>query len=308
MRSLQCARQVVCLLALVVAAVPRAEAQLGGLRRAVERRVEQKAEDRVQAANLIEPTFDQTTLEITAERLDRYQAAMEKMKLQRTANRQRYEAMQTQRSALVDSSQAADNQRDRETYQRTGDQYDACRRDTREALEAAQEKRIQDLTARMQRDPVGSQSDPKVKEIMATMQAMSAAQQRGDAAGVQRATERMQTLMGGATDSASLDRAAVGKCGARPAKPASMVRSELLRARADSVEKAARTLIGASGGVKGAEVGMTDAQASMFWERIQSWLNGMQPSAPITRTFTKAEYELLVARRGELRKAFSGSE
>jgi len=52
---------------------------------------------------------------------------------------------------------------------------------------------------------------------------------------------------------------------------------------------------------------MTDLQARMMWERVQSWLNGMQKAAPITRTFTKAEYDLLVSRRSDLRKAFSGS-
>ena len=99
-----------CVLLSSVGLVLPVQAQLGGLRRAVERRVEQKAEDRVQVANLIEPTFDQTTLEITAARLDRYQAAMTALRSQRAANRQRYEAMQTQRSATADSANQADNQ------------------------------------------------------------------------------------------------------------------------------------------------------------------------------------------------------
>ena len=113
-------------------------------------------------------------------------------------------------------------------------------------------------------------------------------------------------VMGAAGDSASLDRAAVAKCGARPAKPASMVRAEAFRARADSSLKIANGLIGDFGCPRGTEVRLTDLQAKMFCERITSWLNGMRQDALITRTFTKAEYDLLVARRRGLRAVASG--
>ena len=297
-----------CVLLSSVGLVLPVQAQLGGLRRAVERRVEQKAEDRVQVANLIEPTFDQTTLEITAARLDRYQAAMTALRSQRAANRQRYEAMQTQRSATADSANQADNQAERTTYERASQRFADCRNDVRSAAEAEQERKTQELAGRMQRDPVGAQNDPKVKQMMAIMQAMSAAQQSGDTVAVNRAIARMTTLMGGILDSASLDKAALPRCGARPRKPASMVRAELLKARADSIEVVARQLMSTSGGVKGADVGMTDVQSRMFWERIQSFLNGIRQDAPITRTFSKAEYDLLVSRRAALKTAFSGSD
>jgi len=291
----------------VLIAMP-AHAQLGGLRRAVERRVEQKAEDRVGAANLIPPTFDATTIEITTERLDRYQAAMEKFRTQRNANRARYEQMMEARSATADSAQALESSPVHETYRKAVDTYRDCRSDVSQAADAESERRAEELTARMQRDPVGMQSDPKVREILALMQTMAAAQQRGDTAALFRAQQRYQAVMGGAGDSASLDRAATPKCGARPIKPPVVVRQEALAARAESLRKAADALMSASGGVKGAEVGMTDVQAKMFWERIQSWLNGMQQNAVITRTFTQGEYDLLVSRRDALRRVFSGSE
>lgn len=297
-----------CLLAAAVVLAAPAQAQLGALRRAAERRVEQKAEDRVQAANLIEPVFDNTTLEITPQRLDRYLAAMMTVKAQRGANRQRYEAMQTQRSALMDSANAAGNDRERQAYERADNTYGQCRQEVRSAAEAEQEKKAEALQQRMQRDPIGAQSDPQVKQMMGLVQEMGAAQQRGDTAALRSAQERMTTMFGVATDSVSLDRRANPKCGARPARPASMVRADAFRARADSVEREARALNSASGGVKGAEVGMTDVQARMFWERIASFLAGMRNEAPISRTFSKAEYELLVAKRTEVRRAFSGSE
>jgi hypothetical protein len=285
-----------------------AQAQLGGLRRAAERRVEQKAEDRVQVANLIEPTFDNTTLEITSDRLDKYLVAMQRVKAQRGANQQRYEAMRAQSSALTDSANAATNERERQAFERADNTYGQCRQAVRTAAEAEQERKGEALRQRMQRDPIGAQSDPQVKQMMAVVQEIGAAQQSGDTAAVRRAQEKMTRMFGVSTDSVSLDRSATPKCGARPVKPASMVRAEAFHARADSVERESRGLNLASGAVKGAEVGMTDVQARMFWERIASWLAGMRNDAPITRTFAKAEYDILVAKRGDLRRAFSGSE
>lgn len=285
-----------------------AQAQLGALRRAAERRVEQKAEDRVASATLIPPVFDATTVELTAERLDRYMAAMEKLKGTRAQNRQRYDAMQTQISAAREAAQRADNPKERQGYERSADRYRDCRNDVVEALEAASEAQMTQMSQRMQRDPAGSLNDPKVKQFQSAMTTMAAAQQAGDTAGVRRATERMQGVMGMVVDSAAIDGKAAAKCGARPQKPRSMVLADSLGKHAEQLQVDANALVSTTGGVKGSEVGMTDVQARMVWERIQSWLNGVQDSAPITRTFAKAEYDLLLARRGALRKAFANSE
>lgn len=296
-----------CLSAATSAFSAPANAQLGALRRAAERRVEQKAEDRVQVANLIEPTFDNTTLEITPERLERYTAAMEKLKADRAANRARYEAMQTHRSALIDSSNAVENRKETETYNRATQAYESCRSDVLRDIRRAAEASNEALAERMRRDPIGMQQDPKVKEMMAALQEMAAAQRSNDTAAVRRATERMHKMGAAEPDSAGVDRAAAAKCGARPAKPGSLVRAEEMRERAAAIDKAANELNRSSGGVSGALVGMTDAQAKMMWERIQSWLWGMRQDAAITRTFTRAEYDQLVASRGKLQRAFSGS-
>ncbi len=289
-----------------------AEAQLGGLRRAVERRVEKKAEekveDRIAAATLIPPTFDATTIEITGDRLDRYIAAMETRKASLASNRQRYDAMQSQISAMREAAQKADIPAERRRFEDAENKYRECRSEVVSALEQESERQMTSITTRMQADPVGMQNDPKVRAIVSGMQALVAAQQSGDSAAVQRATARIQSLMGVVSDSASIDRRAATKCGARPAKPRSMVVSDSLSKRATAMTSDANALLSTSGGVKGAEVGMTDAQARMFWERIQSWLNGVQDSAPITRAFTRAEYDLLLARRAALRKAFANSE
>ncbi len=289
-----------------------AQAQLGGLRRAVERRVEKKAEekvdDRITAATLIPPTFDSRTVEITAERLDRYTAAMERRRVALASNRQRYDAMQGEVSALREAAQQADNPAERRNYEQADTRYRDCRGDVLQAAEAENEKQMEVLSARMQANPVGMQNDPKFREFMAGMQALAQAQQSGDTAAVARATRRVQTAMGGALDSASIDRKAASRCGARPGRPRSMIVSDSLSTAATARSTEANALLRSTGGVRGSEVGLTDEQAFAMWERIMSWLNGVSDSAPITRTFTRAEYDLLLARRGALKKAFGNAE
>ncbi len=294
-----------CVLAL--SAVP-AQAQLGGImRRSVERRVGQKVDDQANIAMLSDPKFDQTTLELTAARLDTYTAAMEKRKETAKADRAKADALRERASALRDSADKVQRPKEEDAYQAATRRYDDCRDQVEQALEKASEASAQRLVTQMQTNPTAAQKDPKIKELMTIMQQLSAAQQKGDAAEVQRLTARYQGLFGQVTDSAAIDKAAVTKCGARPAKPASMVQAEAYRSRADAAQKEASSLEGANSGVSGAMVGMTDVQSQMIWERIESWLSGMRKDAPITVTFTRAEYDELVARRSALRKAFNGS-
>ncbi len=292
---------------LVLSAVP-AQAQLGGImRRSVERRVGQKVDDQANIAMLIDPKFDQTTLELTAARLDTYTAAMEKRKESAKADRAKADAIRERASALRDSAQKVERPKDAQAYDAASQRYGDCRGQVAQAMEQSSEARMQQIATQMQANPMAAQKDPKVKEMMSIVQQLGAAQQKGDAAEVQRLTQRYQSLFGQVTDSAALDKAAAPKCGARPAKPASMVQAEAYRSRADAAQKEADALDGNSTGVTGAAVGMTDVQAHMIWERIESWLSGMRKDAPITVTFTRAEYDELVARRSALRKAFNGS-
>jgi hypothetical protein len=167
---------------------------------------------------------------------------------------------------------------------------------------------MQALTARMQANPVAMQNDPKVREIVAAMQALAQAQESGDTAAVARATRRVQSTMGGALDSATIDRRAASTCGVRPARPRSVITADSLSKAATDKSTEANALLRTTGGVTGAEVGLTDEQAFEIWERIMSWLNGVSDSAPITRTFTRAEYDLLLARRSVLKRAFANAE
>ena len=284
-----------------------AGAQFGVLRRAAERRVEQKVDDQANIAMLIEPTFDNTTIEITEERLDKYQAAMEKRGASAAANRAAAEAAAKRVELMRDSARAVERPAERAAYERSAQRYDECRSGVKEQLDEAAEEKSRALMMQMQTNPSAAQTDPKLKEMFALVQEMGTAQSKGDTAGMQRAQARLQALLSVVTDSASIDRSAVSKCGARPAKPASMVQADALTARADTLGRAASGQGGGGNGVAGSAVGMTDLQARMLWERVQSWLYGMRKDAPLTVTFTRNEYNLLVSRRSAIRKAFGGA-
>jgi hypothetical protein len=297
--------RVAAVVLLCSAASSGASAQLGGLRRAVERRVEQKAEDKAAIGMLVEPTFDATTIEITAERLNRFMPMMEQRRADAAARRQAADDRQSLLVAIRDSASQANERGNRREFERQASRYATCRSAYRDSLETASERRQQELQQRMQANPLAAQSDPQFKRMMALGAQIADAQQRGDTAAVTRLTGQMMGIFGSAAlvDSAALDRSAVPKCGARPAKNADLVKADRYEARA--AEMARESSSGRNPFV-GSSVGMTDAQARMFWERVQSWLNGMRREAPVTVTFTRAEYELMVSRRGELRKAFSG--
>ena len=311
MRALPFSRALVPLVLVICSAMAVSvpvHAQLGGLRRAAERRVGQKVDDQSNVAMLVEPTFDNTTIEITAARLDTYQAAMEKRKAQAAQNRAAAEALAQRANATRDSARILDKPAVRDAYERAASRYEDCRNQVQHEQDAAKVQKTRAMMAQMQVNPTAAQSDPKIKEMMALTQEMGAAQARGDTAATQRAMARLQAIFGGVTDSAGIDRSAVAKCGARPVKPAGMLAAAAMNARADTLEADGRAQSGSGVGVRGAEVGMSDVQSRMFWERIQSWLAGMRKDAPITVSFTRSEYDLLVLRRAALRKAFNGSE
>ena len=283
-----------------------AQAQFGLAKRAVQRRVEQKADDKLGAGNLIDPTFDNTTLEITAERFDKWLAAAARREAEASKNRALQSAVQAQESAVSDSAQKAHNSRESEAYSRSTERFQTCRSEISVANNAEMERKSQAFVAQFQANPTALQNSAQGKAIMSIMQEVQAAAAKGDQAAMQRAQMKLEGLMGMTSpDSASIDRASAAKCGARPVRPASMVLEDRLHAKSDSLIKIVRSYDSGGGQMRGEAVGMSDVQAHMFWERLAAFSSGQRPDAPITRMFTKSEYDLLVSRRGDVHKALS---
>lgn len=296
-------------LVLSVLATAPLEAQLGGLiRRATERKAEEKAtekvEDRANVGMLSDPVFDGTTVELTDALLDRYVAAATKARDARAARQAESQALLDRAIAIEDSGRALENPADRQRFYDAERRWSDCADEAREAEREAAEKRMEAMQARIMANPMAAQNDPTFKKMAQLMQRMSAAQGRGDQAEVERLQGELQrTMQGMVGDSASAAKAVTAKCGARVTQPAWMLRQEALKARGDSLRRVSSAMV--TSAPTAAELGVTARQAAMVHERIASWLNGMRRDAPLTTRFTRAEYDRLVARRAALRRVVS---
>lgn len=275
----------------------------------------EKATDRIddKTVTLLPPTFDKTTVEITPARLDAFVAALGEIRATRAQKRKELEPMWKERDALYAQADKAFSDRDREAFDRVNRSYDECASGVRDKVQdqnnARAEARAREMQAKAVADPRSVMNDPMLKEQMAYAQLMAQAQSRNDQAEVARLQKEMEAktmarmkAMGFA-DSTAAEAATVKACGPRPAKPAGLVRQEQLQAQGKALgERIDRIQKEADGQVPGSRLGLTDTQAAMLAERIEAFLSGSR-SHPITRTFTKGEWDLLAGRRDELRKA-----
>lgn len=296
--------------AAVVLVPAAAQAQFGALRRAVERKTEEKVaqrvDDKTNVGLLQEPTFDATTVELTDALLDRYLAAAEQLRGRRAERQAAAQLVFARYEAQRDSADRLDDPAGRQRHDRVRAAWDDCRGTVDGAMRREAERKQEATVARLQANPMSAMNDPQMKQMTALNERLAAAQARGDEAEARRILVQLQNMFG-AVDSVSVERAAVAKCGARPEAPAWIARQAAVRLRADSsyAEFQRRSR---EGGRPGAvDLKLTPTQAAMVNERLASWLAGMRPDAPVTVRFTRGEYDRLVARRDALKRAVYGS-
>jgi hypothetical protein len=291
----------------IVLLAPPAQAQFGIMKRAIESKVGEKADDKMNAASLIEPTFNSTTLEITQERLDKFMAALQDRRAHEADRRKQQEDLNVRINALRDQANKVDDRKIHMAWDQSTDRYKRCRDQVETDAGNAAQAKNEAVAKRMQANPLGAQSDPEVRKYVELMQKAAMAQQSGDTAAARRAQEQMGTLMtGGVRDSVSQDKAALPKCGERPPMPASVRQAQELTAQADKLQLDEKALYDAQQNVPGDKVGMNNLQAKEMEERLLAFLGGARDSAPITKTFSKNEYDLLLKNRAPLKKAFYG--
>lgn len=305
-------------LAVVMAVPATSHAQFGALRRAVERKageqVDQRVDDKANLALLQEPTFDGTTVELTDALLDRYIAGLERIKATRAQRRAESDRLMASYEAQRDSAQAlADaNRADRARFDARNATFDECRTrfegEREELLEAAMEKIGERLQRRMQANPTGTGGDAAIQRLAQAAQRFSEALATGDSVAVRKAQLDMLAGEGMLTpaEKAKLSRTLAAACGAPTPKPTWMVQQEALEGRAQATRERHRLAGLAAGKPSGADLGLTDVQAAMVDERIQSWRGGMRRDAPLTTRFTRQEYDRLVSRRSAIERAMRG--
>lgn len=306
------------LVALALCAAAPAQAQFGALRRAVERKageaVEQKAEDKAGVAMLQQPTFDATTVELTDALLDKYVAGLAQVQAQRAASRAEYDRLYAIEQAQQDSAQRlwSANRADGQRYEEAKGRYDDCANryesEREELVSAAMDK----LSARLERqltgNPMAAANDPNIRRLSEQMQRYTTAVSTGDTIVMKKAVAELLAGQGVLTpaEKAKVDRTLASVCGPAVKEPAWMVAQQALNARAQATRAARINLAQGAGRPTGAALGVSETQAAMVHERIQSWRNGMNPNAPLTVRFSREEYRRLLARRAAIEKASEG--
>lgn len=285
-----------------------AQAQFGGLvRRGVEGAVGKKVNDRVEQkvaesmpVELLPPRFDETWVEITPDRFDRYQRARAAVAAESPDKLRQADALRAQGHArdadarrLWESSAG-----ERDAYRAADERWDGCATAPLDAQSRDDESAAG--VARMQAEWMeagmrGTVPAGMPQEFVPLMKQMAGASKRGDQAAVMRIQQRLMEAMQKASE--ARERAiATKKCGEPPAKPAAMVRQEALNREAEQLWMRADSLTASL--KAGARAGLTERQEAMMLERMQAFLR--RSSAPISRTFTKGEWDLLTARRQDV--------
>lgn len=285
-----------------------AEAQFGGLvRRGVEGAVGKKVNDKVEQkvadarpVELLPPRFEDPWVEITPERFDRYVRARAAVEAEAPDRTRQVEALRAQARARGDEgrrlweSSAAEREAhlaaDRKWEDCAADALDAASRETESDAAAAQ------MQARwIQAGVNGKLPDDMPPEMLPVMKQMAEAHKRGDQATVLRLNQRLVEAMQKHTDAreAAIQRKA---CGARPAKPAAVARQEAITNESIAIGQRADSLLATLNA--GVRAGLDARQEAMWIERFHAFLD--RSSAPISRTFTRREWDLLTARRSEV--------
>ena len=287
-----------------------ASAQFGGLvKKARDKVVEQQVEKQVEkhtgspssSRADAPPTFDEVTLELTADRVDAVIRGL-------TAGRAVLDGTRggPSRATLIASRDEAANKSANlstqnakllNTYTNNRDEDQRCRN---KARDVSREKRQAETEKRNQEYQAKAMSDPAFREkAMAIGQKMAVAQQRGDTAEIRRLGAELGLKV---DDGEKIDSiAAVKACGPVPDKPAVLVQIEQLDKQANDLTEQIRQLEEKSAATEVKESRLTERQFLMARERVEAYLSAMKyKSKP--GAFSPAEIEALNARRADLEK------
>ena len=302
---------IAAVVAIATAIIPAtASAQLGGLvKKARDKALEQQVEKQVEkhtgspSSTRVDapPTFDEVTLELTADRVDSVIRGL-------TAGRAVLDGKDggPSRATLVASrddaaTKSADlssqNAKVLNTYTNNRDEDQRCRI---KARDISREKRQAETDKRTKEYQAKAMSDPAFRDkAMAIGQKMAVAQQRGDTAEIRRLGAELGLQVDDGEKIDSL--AGVKACGPVPSKPAVLVQIEQLDKQANDLTEQIRQLEEKSAATEVKESRLNERQFLMARERIEAYLSAMKyKSKP--GAFSPAEIEALNARRADLEK------
>lgn len=303
--------RVVALAALAAFALPlhTASAQIGGLvKRARDKAIEQQVDKQIDkragsatdASPGAPPKFDDVTVELTEDRvagimrgLNAGRAVLDGTSggASRASLVARRDAAANKRASLSDA-----NAKMITSYQEKRDESLRCRNEAIRVSRDASQQKTDKAAKELQQKAM---SDPAYREkLMASMQKITAAQQKGDTAEMRRIYAEIGMTGGDAkADTLAADKA----CGKEPAKPAVLAEMDRLDAEADALTEQIRKLEETAAATEIKQSGLNERQFNMARERIEAYLSAMKYNGK-PRGFSAGELSALGAIRADLEK------
>ena len=286
------------LVAASLLAVPGAtEAQLG-------KRIKEKAAERIAGKAADKAGLPQTTAKYHADRyteatigteLD--EATLEALFRGMAAVQGEFAGVQAERIRLSrreDELRATAAPLD-SAWQLRRDAVEKCQHDYRNDLMTKRQAELQRRAIRP------SQNPDTIRLMMALVDSGGAAQQRGDSAAMERLNRRYIEVMTG-IDVAADSAAAAKRCGTGPARPASSVERERVRAQIDSVYALERAIEQQTLPKAAAVSGLPPRRLALARERIMTWYSDQAEGAEGSR-WSRREHAMFARRKDEIRRA-----
>jgi len=291
---------IIALAALALASI--AQAQIGGIRRKV-RDAGRQAVTGQRPPRGAPPQFDNTMLELNPEVVARLIKGLEARSTARGAGGQTAAQLRTRSSAASEEAANINNQHsdDRAHWVDANNTAESCVSDE---LSKANEQHMQAMQQRFM-GMTGVNTPEKMKFMQDWTAAGQEAQQAAaanDTAGLRRAQEKLNKLMG--VDARADTAKARATCHVTP-MPAWMRRADSLAAISDTLLVRARVVEDSSRAVGSGAAGMTPAQFAMAAERAEGFVAIQKPgNVGSGYVFSSIEEQALSARLVDLKKYF----
>ena len=288
----------IALAALALASV--AQAQIGGIRRKVRDAGRQAVTGQQRRPP---PQFDNTMLELNPEVVARLIKGLEARSTARGAGGQTAAQLRTRSSAASEEAANINNQHsdDRAHWVDANNTAESCVSDE---LSKANEQHMQAMQQRFM-GMTGVNTPEKMQFMQdwtATGQELQQAAAANDTAGLRRAQEKLNKLMG--VDARADTAKARATCHVTP-MPAWMRRADSLAAISDTLLVRARVVEDSSRAVGSGAAGMTPAQFAMAAERAEGFVAIQKPgNVGSGYVFSSIEEQALSARLVDLKKYF----
>ena len=239
------------------------------------------------------PTYDQTMLELTPERLAKVIDGLTAMRgvLVGGSGGESIAALVKQRDDANDQLSAIENahNKDLEAYQRSIDKTQQCRD---EAISASQDQHRQQAQARLMTDPSIQQ-----KYVQAA-QAMAAANAKGDTAAMRKIQlEMQQSAYPYAKDDTA---AADSKCGKAPVQPAWYVQRDKLMTQVQQLSDRIRATHDKADAAGKQASGLTAEQFAMAHERLDMYIGRKRGGSNGQVGFSQVELDAIAAKISQI--------